>query len=77
MLPMASGILEMFIRTFIISFFIGRIGFRATAYTEIGAWIGALIVNAYAFYSVFHKLPWRRGKNTYGENKHIRRRATT
>ncbi len=51
MLPMISGILEMVLRISVISFFIGRIGFRATAYAEIGAWIGALIINAYAFYA--------------------------
>ncbi len=48
LLPMLSGILEMFIRIFVISYFIGKIGFKATAYAEIGAWIGALIMNAYA-----------------------------
>nr|WP_297771422.1 MATE family efflux transporter [uncultured Butyrivibrio sp.] len=50
MLPMLSGILEMILRIFTISFFIGRIGFTATAYAEISAWIGALLVNGYAFY---------------------------
>ena len=50
MLPMLSGILEMILRTFVISFFIGRIGFKATAYTEISAWLGALFVNGYALY---------------------------
>ncbi len=50
MLPMFSGILEMFLRVFVISFFIGRIGFPATAYAEVSAWIGALIVNVYALY---------------------------
>ncbi|MBO7096548.1 MAG: MATE family efflux transporter [Lachnospiraceae bacterium] len=48
MLPMASGILEMVLRVFVISFFMGRIGFAATAYAEISAWVGALVVNAYA-----------------------------
>jgi len=50
MLPMASGVLEMVLRTFVISYFIGRIGFKAAAYAEISAWIGALSVNSYAFY---------------------------
>ncbi|MCR4763118.1 MAG: MATE family efflux transporter [Lachnospiraceae bacterium] len=50
MLPMLSGILEMFLRIGVISFFIGRIGFTATAYAEISAWIGALAVNAYALH---------------------------
>lgn len=56
MLPMASGILEMVLRILIISVFIGKIGFTATAYTEIGAWTGALIVNAYAFYIAIRDL---------------------
>ena len=59
MLPMISGILEMILRIVVISYFIGRIGFRATAYAEISAWIGALSINAYAFYtalsSVMHE----------------------
>ena len=50
MLPMISGILEMILRIAVISFFIGRIGFRAAAYAEISAWVGALIINVYAFY---------------------------
>lgn len=50
MLPMISGILEMFLRTFTISFLIGVMGFKATAYAEISAWVGALLVNAYALY---------------------------
>ena len=50
MLPMISGIMEMILRITVISFFIGRIGFRAAAYAEISAWIGALIINVYAFY---------------------------
>jgi Na+-driven multidrug efflux pump len=48
MLPMASGILEMFLRIFVISFLMSRLGFKATAYAEISAWIGALAVNAFA-----------------------------
>ena len=52
MLPMVSGILEMILRIVVISYLIGKIGFRATAYAEISAWIGALAINAYAFYTV-------------------------
>lgn len=51
MLPMVSGIFEMIIRIVVISYFIGRIGFRATAYAEISAWVGALLINAYAFFA--------------------------
>ncbi len=50
MLPMASGILEMLLRIFVISFLMSRLGFKATAYAEISAWIGALAVNGYALY---------------------------
>lgn len=76
MLPMVSGILEMFIRTFIIAFFIGRIGFNATAYTEIGAWIGALIINAYAFYIAMHELLLTEN-NKVKQNKEFNRRVMT
>ncbi len=50
MLPMISGIAEMFLRVFVISFFIGKIGFKATPYAEISAWLGALLINAYALH---------------------------
>ncbi|MCR5584995.1 MAG: MATE family efflux transporter [Lachnospiraceae bacterium] len=50
MLPMLSGILEMILRIFVISSFIEKTGFRATAYAEISAWIGALLINAFALY---------------------------
>ena len=50
MLPMASGILEMVLRITVISFLMGRLGFKATAYAEISAWDGALVVNVYALY---------------------------
>ncbi|MCR4901341.1 MAG: MATE family efflux transporter [Butyrivibrio sp.] len=60
MLPMISGILEMFLRIFTISFFIGKIGFTATAYAEISAWIGAFLINAYAFYITLNPLLYRK-----------------
>jgi putative MATE family efflux protein len=50
MLPMISGILEMVLRIVVISSLMGRIGFRATAYAEISAWVGAFCINAYAFH---------------------------
>lgn len=50
MLPMLSGILEMILRIAAISLLIGRIGFPATAYAEISAWVGALSVNVYAYH---------------------------
>ena len=49
-------VLEMFLRIFIISYLIGRIGFEATAFAEIGAWVGALAVNIYAFYTAMAPL---------------------
>lgn len=49
MLPMVSGILEMVLRILIIALFTSKIGFDATAYAEIAAWSGALILNAAAF----------------------------
>ena len=33
-----------------ISFLMSRLGFKATAYAEISAWVGALAVNGYALY---------------------------
>jgi Na+-driven multidrug efflux pump len=50
MLPMVSGILEMVLRIVVISYLIGKIGFKATAYAEVSAWFGALLVNTYAFF---------------------------
>ncbi|SHI33937.1 MATE family efflux transporter [Pseudobutyrivibrio xylanivorans] len=50
MLPMVSGIMEMILRTAVISILMSRIGFRATAFAEISAWIGALVINAYAMF---------------------------
>ena len=56
MLPMMSGILEMFLRIFTISIFIGRIGFTATAYAEVSAWVGALLVNIVALFIALNPL---------------------
>lgn len=73
MLPMVSGILEMVLRIFIISFFIGRLGFRASAYAEIAAWVGALALNAYAFYITIMPLLQKSKKcdNYYGSKKRL------
>ncbi len=43
--PMLSGIIEMALRVSIIVVFSGSIGFMATAYAEIGAWLGAMLLN--------------------------------
>ncbi len=56
LLPMISGIIEMIIRIFVISFFIGKTGFAAAAYAEIAAWVGAFLINVYAFYTGFKPL---------------------
>lgn len=48
-IPMCSGILEMVLRILIIVLFLPRIGFQATAYAEIAAWMGALMLNLAAY----------------------------
>ena len=48
-IPMCSGIVEMVMRILVIALFIGKLGFKATAYAEIMAWVGALLMNASAF----------------------------
>ena len=67
MLPMASGILEMFLRIFVISFLMNRLGFKATAYAEISAWVGALMVNAFALRK--YLTPLIASENTEGAEK--------
>jgi Na+-driven multidrug efflux pump len=52
LMPMFSGVMEMIMRTLVIAFFMGRIGFAATAYAEACAWTAALVVNILAFYQV-------------------------
>ena len=51
MLPMVSGILEMVLRIAVIFAFIGSLGFTATAFAEVTAWTGALIVNMFAYFT--------------------------
>ncbi len=77
MLPMISGIMEMVLRIFVISFFIGRIGFKAAAYAEIAAWTGALAINAYAFYISLLPLLQNERNIGYCKDKGLHRRATT
>jgi hypothetical protein len=74
---MVSGILEMVLRIFVISFFIGRIGFRAAAYAEIFAWTGALLLNIYAFYITLVPLLGRDNKTSYCKDEGFHRRAAT
>ena len=55
LVPMFSGILEMILRVGTVSLLISRMGFPATAFAEISAWIGALLLNIAMFYYVFIK----------------------
>ncbi len=48
--PMISGIIEMVFRVAVIVIFIDDIGFAATSYAEIAAWVGAVLINGAAFY---------------------------
>ena len=52
LIPMISGISEMLLRVGTVSLLIGRLGFRATACAEICAWVGALLLNAAAYYCI-------------------------
>lgn len=62
--PMWSGVLEMVIRIAIISLFMGTIGFRAAALAEVGAWVGALLINVVAFLKIL--LPKLKGGEAGG-----------
>lgn len=55
LIPMISGIVEMILRIAVIAVFIPVIGFRATAYAEASAWLGALILNMTAFEVILGK----------------------
>ncbi len=52
LVPMLSGILEMLLRIGAISLLIGQWGFRATAFAEICAWSGALLMNLITFHRI-------------------------
>ena len=54
-IPMISGIAEMALRIAVIALFISTVGFRATAYAEASAWIGALLINMTAFEHTLRK----------------------
>ena len=53
--PMCSGLLEMGMRILVIVLFLQKIGFEATAYAEVVAWIGALGLNFVAYLTVMRK----------------------
>ncbi len=54
-IPMCSGIVEMVMRIAVIVMFIGEAGFRATAYAEVVAWFGAIVLNIIAFAVILRK----------------------
>lgn len=49
LIPMCSGIMEMALRIGSIVLFLAKTGFQATAYAEIVAWTGALLLNLAAY----------------------------
>lgn len=53
-IPMCSGILEMVLRISVIALFIESAGFKATAYAEVIAWTGALLLNIAAYFHVLN-----------------------
>ena len=54
-IPMISGIIEMFMRISVIVIFIGSFGFKATAYADVVAWIGAVTLNGFAYKVLINK----------------------
>ena len=55
LVPMLSGIAEMVMRILIVVMFVGSIGFVATAYAGIAAWVAALAMNVSAFYYILRR----------------------
>ena len=55
-IPMLSGVLEMIMRVVVIMNFLPVYGFKITAYSEIAAWVGALLLNIFAFIYSYNKL---------------------
>ncbi len=65
LIPMCSGIVEMVMRISVIVFLIPVLGFRATAYAEVVAWLGALLLNIIAFeYLIGKKLKYQHKHST-------------
>ncbi len=54
-IPMCSGLFEMILRIFVIIVFLPQIGFKATAFAEIVAWAGALVLNFIAYLNIVNK----------------------
>lgn len=57
--PMISGIAEMVMRIGVIMLLSASLGYVATAYAEISAWMSALIINGLAFFINLNKLQKR------------------
>lgn len=55
LIPMVSGIIEMLMRITVIVVCISDVGFRATAYAEVVAWSGALLLNFIAYQVLINK----------------------
>ncbi|MBQ6181228.1 MAG: MATE family efflux transporter [Ruminococcus sp.] len=64
-MPMISGILEMVLRIAVIVLFIRNMGFRATAFAEISAWTGALMVNAGAYFMYIRRFSSEKSALSY------------
>ena len=56
LIPMLSGFAEMILRIPAIILLLTHLGFRATAYAEILAWVGALALNLIAYMFYFRKI---------------------
>ncbi|MDE6021121.1 MAG: MATE family efflux transporter [Ruminococcus sp.] len=54
-IPMISGIIEMLMRIAVIVLFIDRFGYKATAYADVVAWIGAVSLNFTAYIVIINK----------------------
>ena len=61
MVPMISGILEMILRISVIILLIGHLGFRATAFAEVSAWTGALLMNMTAYFFLIRRFTAKKG----------------
>ena len=58
LIPMLSGFAEMIFRIPAIIILLPNMGFKATAYAEIIAWVGALSLNAIA-YIIYYNNYWK------------------
>lgn len=54
-IPMISGIIEMLMRIAVIVLFINKFGYKATAYADVVAWIGAVSLNFTAYIVIINK----------------------